>query len=261
MREKRELPCVGALRRSARDVLAVQENRLILIEAQVLLLLFAALYVTLSQTLWALQSVLLGLVEVDLTLLLFAVYLLLLAILAVFLLLPSIIGFLRLAGRMARGERVALSELFDVFSDKGLYRWARRMSRRWFWRIALTVTVVEMTVSLSSYLFAGNLLAGLICSGIVILELVGGLWLILKGFSMLADHLFLQELGRTRATAPKRSVGAALHFIIGFLPWLLLGILSFGILLLWEVFPCMAVSYFSYCRELKDQNLNIHSEE
>ena len=261
MREKRELPRVGLLRRSARDVLAVQENRLILIEAQVLLLLFVALYITLSQTFWALQSMLAAISGMDLTIPLFAVYLVALTLLAVLLLLPAVIGFLRLAGRMERGERVVLSELFGVFSDKGLYQWAKRISRRWFWRIALTVTVIEVTVSLSSSLFAGSLLAALICSGIVILELIGGLWLILKDFSMLAGCLFPEDFGRARTSAHRRSVRSALHFIVGFLPWLLLGVLSFGILLLWEVLPCMAISYFGYCRELKDQNLNIHSEE
>jgi hypothetical protein len=253
---------MGMLRQSVRDVLSMRENRLVLIESQLLLLIFVALYVTLSQTFFAMQMIPAIHLNVALTYLLFAMYAVLLVVFSVFLVLPSVVGFMRLAVRMEQGEDVMPAELFSVFSDKRLYRLALWLSWRGFWRVAVTVTVVRFTIAVSTYFFAGNLLAGVVCGVIVVLELIGGIFLILRGFSLLADALFSEcTVKQAMATMPRGAVGAATHFLWGFLPWLLLCILTFGILLLWEVLPCMAIAYFRYCRALNDQNLNIHSEE
>ena len=261
-KEKCGLPSIRALRQSVADVLAVRENRLTLILSQILLLIFVALYVTLNQVFFAIDTTMTVELHNALAYLLFAAYVLILVFVSLFLTLPCVIGFLRMAGKMERGETVVTAELFAIFSDKHLYRDALRLSWRAFWRIAVTVLTVTVTLRLSTHFFAGKLLAGLLCGVVVLFELIGGAWLILHGFSLLADVMMCTE--QTLCQAKADTVGgyrAGMHFFAGFLPFILLGILSYGILLLWEVFPSMAIGYFRYCRELRDQNLNIHSEE
>lgn len=261
MRTKRELPSIRQIRQSVGDLLAEKERRMTLILAQILLLLFVALYISIAQAFGALQMLSAVLLHAWLNYLLYALYLVINAAVSVFFVLPTVIGFLQMAALMERDETVALTDLFAVFSKRALYREALGISWRAFWRVALTVIAVKTTVSLSTYFFAGSLPAGIICGIIVLLELLGGLWLILHGFSLVADLCTAsQPLRRARAAATG-GFRVGVHYFAGFLPWLLLGVLSFGILLVWEVLPCMAVGYFRYCRELQEQNLNIHSEE
>ncbi len=259
-RTKRELPSVRLLRQSVGDVLATRENRLILIKSQILLLLFVALHVALTQVLSQLQSILSSVSAV--AYLLFALYVLLLVAVWTLLTLPAVIGFLRLAREMEQGRIAVTADLFAVFSEKHLYRESIRLSWRVLWRVFVTVLLVKATVCFSSYYFAGNLAAGLICGIVVLFELIGGVCLIFHGFPLLAELLEGERrLHSKRLPVFKGSIRTGVHFFTGFLPWLLLGILSYGILLLGDVVPCMAVAYFRYCRVLKEQNLNIHSEE
>ena len=154
-RTKRELPNVRLLRQSVGDVLATRENRLILIKSQILLLLFVALHVVITQVFSQLQSVLSSALAVSYLLL--ALYGLLLLAVGTLLILPSVIGFLRLAREMEQGRIAVTADLFAVFSEKHLYRDSIRLSWRVLWRVFVTVLLVKATVRFSSYYFAGNL--------------------------------------------------------------------------------------------------------
>ena len=86
--------------------------------------------------------------------------------------------------------------------------------------------------------------------------------MLFRDFSLMAEVLVSDlSVKEARKAVRKRRPRGGVRFAIGFLPWILLGILTLGVMLLWEVLPSMAVAYFRYCRQLKENGLNIDSEE
>ena len=264
MKRKRiVLPSVSDARQSAGDVLAVRENRLLLIEALMVLLVLVSLYITVFKTFALLATPILSGDNVWLSSAMLLLYVLLLLALTLFLTLPSVVGFFLLAGAIERGEDVTLSLLFSPFASRRQYARALRLSWGALWKFGLFVLAVILTPQISSSLFAGSIVADLICGVIVLVELAVGILLISRYFPVMAQISFENLSVREARMLVRKGYPCGIGIVFGFsfLPWILLGVLTFGVLLLWDVLPRMAVAYFRYCRLIRETILNIHSEE
>ena len=257
-------PDFRELREEAGDVLAKDGNRLLLIEATVLSLVpfvtYPFLYTAFSAVLqpllyneaadWMVALVLVG-------------FFLLLAALTVFLTLPLLLGVLRMAWRMTEGEEVVLADLFSSFSTAKTYRRSLHLSARTFWRLGLLVAVVCLTCGIAVSAFERTVAVGLLCGFVVLLEVAVGVTLLLRQFPCLAVAIYedtpMRDARRIARNLTRRCCFGGLLFWLHFVPHLLLGLLTFGIFLIWEVLPRMCVSYFLYCRKIND--MMIQSEE
>ena len=250
--------------REAGQILSLRGNRLLLIEAILLSLLVVLLYSFFCDT----YMVLFGFLIYEpsylwLSIILIVLLAVLLSLLTWLFTLPLLIGLLGLAGDVEAGHSPMLADLFAPFSSSRCYRRALALSWGAFWRFGLIVLAVSLTCTVGAVFFAGSLLAGLICGVAVMVEISLGVWLVSKCFSTVAV-----SLGNDRPIRDVRRyakgmwrtcrMGGAL-FVLHMIPRILLGLLTLGILLLWETLPRMLVAYFRYCRYMNEKT--IRSEE
>ncbi len=252
---KLQAPALSAIRDPAGECLSRSGNRFLLIEASILLLMNAAFYYLLSSLFSVLQAVFLqsgnhgGIVAAWL------ICGLLIALCVLFFTLPMLIGLFFLAGQIAKRETPVLSDLFAAFST-GRYRLSLALSFSFFWRAGLIFAAVFATCHTVRFFFAGSLLFGFLCGLLVLVEPVLGLLWLLRRFSLLFfvldKGMTLEEAMRSarRTYAACRFFGAG--FWLWFLPRILLGLVTFGIFLIWEVLPRMCVSYFLYCKQMNE---------
>ena len=253
---KKESPDFATAYREAGQILSLHGNRLLLIEAILLSLITVLLYTFFCDT----YTILLGywMYGIDLWLSIALKVLLgvLISLLTVLFTLPLLIGLFGLAGEMERGRVCVLADLFAPFSSRKAYRRALALSWGAFWRLGLIVLAVGLTSNVGISFFEGNILAGLACGVAVAFEIIVGLGLAGKCFStMAAAHATDLPIGEARRYAKEmwwsyRAGGAV--FVLQMLPRVLLGLLTFGILLLWDTHPRMLVAYFRYCRYIAD---------
>ena len=259
---KRKAPDVLELRARAGEILSVHGNRLMLIEAIVILLITVMLY-SFGNTAFVL---LLDAVVVSAPWaepLLQAAYWLLVTLFTLFFTLPLSLGLLRMSWDMEIGTETSLLRLFSSFSCGRTYLRSLRLSFGAVWRTLLIVIAVALTCNLTLYFFAGSLLAGILCGALVVVEIAVWSLLVLRRFPTLAVAMYEETpLPRARAIAlqiTRRCPMGGLKFFLRFLPQILLGLLTFGIFLIWEVLPRMCVTYFLYCRHMNETI--IRSEE
>lgn len=232
-------------RREATAILGHRQNRLTLIGAILVLLVLVPVYITGYASYFSLAQLWCGLFAWRMMLASF-LYFLLTALFTLLFTLPATVGLAWMAGDMATGGDAVLSDLFAPFSDKARYRCALKASWSLFWRVGIIVAVVALTCHLTVFFFEGSLVAGLLCGLLVVLEIASGLWCSLGGFSAWAVSYAQKDSRERMPWRNGRDKARGLCYLIGFLPQILLGILSLGILLLWDVLPMMSVTYFRY---------------
>ena len=174
-----------------------------------------------------------------------------------FAVLPLLIGLSGMAAKMAKDASVSLAELFSPFSGGKAYRVALRSAFRFFWTVGLMILAVRGTLALFDLWIERSgvgiaVLAGFTVVGEVILWLV----LAMRQFPTLSLILFCgmtvrDARSRTRSMK-KRARKGGLVWLLSFLPWILLGLLTFGILLLCDILPRMCISYFLYSDQLTE---------
>lgn len=246
----------------ATDVLAANGNRLLLIEAIIVLIVVAMPYYLFSAGVSLMASLLEDQSGAGIFLLLFFEILLDL-LFSLFVMLPLFCGLLRMARLMAKRKEVALPDLFFAFGSKRDYGRMLALSFDMLWRLGITVAVIAMTVSVVTYFFFGNVLAAALCSLAVIVEVFLGFFLCMRGFP-LAEELMHDEISVRQARERSRDTvtqwkSSGTRFFFAFLPRILLGLLTFGIYLVWDALPRMCVAYFIYCEQI--DKLMIRSEE
>ena len=255
------LPEVRSVRAEAGEILAQNGNRLLLIEAILLCLTVTVLYVTLDTAfitgVLPLSEQLGGGDVWYVALLPLLAYGLAVGLVTILFTLPLIIGLFGLAAAMERGEEVALPDLFRPFSAMSRYFSAVRLSFGFFWRIGLTVLAVSATYQLTDRFGEGRIKAALLCAFFIFLEIAAALLLCVRRFSVLfftwsRQNLSLRQSRRCAAGFCKFAYSAGLRYLLGFLPWIVLSLLTFGILLLADTLPRMLVGYFRYYREIAD---------
>lgn len=249
--------------REAGQILGSNGNRLLLIEAILISLLTVLLYVFLCDTYMILLGYWIYGVNLWLSVALSVLLGVLISLLTLFFTFPLLIGLFGLAGDMEQGRTCVLADLFAPFSSVQTYRRALALSWGAFWRLGLIVLAVILTCNVGVLFFEGSLLAGLICGVAVAVEIFVGLWLCGKCFSSLSvAHTSEMPIKAAREYAKRswrmcRTGGAV--FVLNLLPRILLGLLTLGVLLLWETLPRMLVAYFRYCRYMNE--MIIRSEE
>ena len=184
--------------------------------------------------------------------------LMILLILTVLLLLvfPLGTGLWRLASEMEAGREPDLADIFYAFSQKDAYRTALRVSYSALWRLSI---LVALEWGLYGLLFTASrgavwmLLLGIpLYVGVFLLWA----WLSMRSFLLPYFAMILPDAA-VRMRPYARSVGA--YYWIGFFPWIVLSLLTVGILLLADLLPRMLIAYFRLCRKLNE--LTTQSEE
>ncbi len=257
-------PDVFASNRRASEILASSGTRLILIEAIVLLIVAVSLHMVIVETAVAITDLLMPMGWHALDAIVYPSMILLLLLLALFVDLPLFIGFLRLAAQIEATGEGQLATLFSSFSGKRIYRRSLRLSWgyiAWVWLFAVAVIVTCAVVAVS--LPEQPLLAGLCSGALVVVELALFLIPMMRAFPTLSIALDLRFSMRD-VKARMRWVRARMpvsgwRFFLSWLPHILLGLLTFGILLIWDTLPRMAISYFVQVRRMNE--MIIRSEE
>lgn len=251
--------------REAGAILASRGNRLILIESVILLLVSVSLYIMLYNVFFTAFAPWVWGEDAVLSVFLQVLYGVAVAALTLFVTLPSVVGGFMLAGEMERGREVMLADLFAPFSSAKRYGRALRLSWGAFWRFGLIVLAVALTLLVGKSLFPEEdpALVGLVCGLLAVIEVIVGLMLCTRRFAVMAVALYGEiPLSHARNAAENmarmcRRGGAVFFFSV--VPWALLGLLTVGILLLWDTLPRMLIAYFRYCRQMND--MIIRSEE
>lgn len=252
------------LSEEAGDVLAKNGNRLLLIATIALLMIPFVAYSFLDTSFAAvMQSALMREDSGAIIALATLVFFVLITAFTVFLVLPLLVGLLRMAWRMTEGEDVVLADLFSSFSSVKTYRRSLCLSAGALWRIGLLVAVVCLTCGIAVSFFERSVEVGLLCGLIVLLEVAVGALLLLRQFPCLAIALYedtpMRNVRMIARHLMKRCRFCGILFYLHFVPHFLLGLLTLGIFLIWEVLPRMCISYFLYCRKIND--MMIQSEE
>ena len=164
--------------------------------------------------------------------------------------LPLLSGLLYMAREMEAGAEVELPDVFHAFSGGGAYREALRISWQFLWRVALLLLCEELLYGLFD-------LVGLWDSGFgwiadLLMLTVFAAWMFFVGLrGFLSAYLTLQPR-QVRARMRRLSLGVGFWYWIRWIPWLLLSLLTFCILLLADVLPRMLICYYRVCRIIKE---------
>ena len=240
---KRKKRRYAALRVRAGEILARDGNRLTLIWALAVCLLFAVLYTAFGYCMAALS------------LLCNPVLLVVLYVLAVYLatrlfVAPTVLGLFYIAVRMTRGEEAVVAELFHFLGTRKLYRGALRATRPTVYLLTVAILCIVLTPAAVA-LFITEPLRSLVCLLLIVAEIVGFSFLLFRFYPMaaaacngeFAPKELKQEMRRICSKPTRR--GAC--FFFGFLWWLLLGLLTVGLLWLADTLPRMLVAYSLDC--------------
>ncbi len=249
--------------REAGQILSRRGNRLLLIEAWMVLLVMLPLYSLVGSVIWAIPQEWIG--NESAALVRWAFYGCFLLAFSLFATLPLFVGLLGMAERMERDEETVLADLFLPFSSRRRYVRALRISFGILWRGILAILPAIVTVTVVTRFANGNTLAALICAALVLAEIALGVVLWLRHFfAPYADISNMdgipprhpQDASALRQTAWREGA----RFWFGYLPHIVLGVLTVGIYLFAETLPRMCVAYFRRCRYI-NESLILSEEE
>ena len=223
-------------RRKADVILAGGSNRLLLVEAILLVCVFAALFFSLLSAASLLLSVIAK--NEELSSLLWNTTSLLCFSLAVFFAAPVALGLFRLAEQMQAGENPVLLDLFYFLSNRERYLQGLQTTCRASVKVILMALIADTVYMLCPVRGLDGVLAALVVTLFTV-------WMFLP------YQKLYSRLRKADKPLPKNS---GLHFFTFFFPWLLLGLVSIGLLLVLDVFPRMLLTYFCDC----DRNETSH---
>lgn len=249
MRREREF---ADLRRESGAILSQNGNRLTLMLALIFCLFSLGLYFVIgyafSACLWLLEENESALVCLSLGAQ--AVLYLFVRLLAV----PLLSGLVRIADCMRRGESVSLTALFYGFSTYTRYRRTLRLTRCLMWLGYGTALLAAGTYGLFASLPTVTLTTALLCALVIALEIVGAVVLSFRAYPVLywgvcRESLSMREVKREAHRRIPSPTAAGARFLLGWIHWIALGILTLGVLLLADVLPRMLVSYCCDCAD------------
>lgn len=210
-------------------------GRLLLVEMLLLVLLLVPAY-SLPLSAAALLTVSLGTSEL-LQILILSGTVLFLLLISLFLTTPLVMGLFFAAGRLASGKTAVLGDLFHAFSSWRRYGRALRAGKRFFLLTSLLVLL----------LFGGAfVIDSFLSEGMIALLLPVSAF----PLGIVAAYFFVPLFGNSAMRFSdtdgwrKCTYGEGLRFRAHFFLWILLGVLTFGILLLADVLPRMLIAYF-----------------
>jgi len=145
---------------------------------------------------------------------------------------PVVLGLFRLAQQMQAGEEPILMDLFYFLSSRERYLKGLYFTRSASLKVALMILAVDTVNILCPIAW----LSGLLIALVIILCIAWMLFPYSKLNSLLQND-----------DEPVRVCGG-IRFVWFFIPWLLLGFVSIGLLLVLDVFPRMMLTYFCDCQ-------------
>ena len=217
-------------RANADAILARGANRLLLIEAILIVCVFVALFISISSAASLLLSALPQADEYLYPLLYYATSAICF-LLGIFFAAPVFLGLFRLAEQMQAGEAPVLLDLFYYLSSRERYVQGLRAT----WLGSLKVVLMLLIVDTVNILCPLAWLSGILKALVILLFT---LWMLLP---------YSKLYSRLRTTDKPARIGGGLRLVWFFLPWLLLGLVSIGLLLVLDVFPRMLLTYFCDC--------------
>ena len=247
----------------ATGVLARGETRLVLIEALAVMMVQMMLYMLLTQTAMTVEMSLgpVGSATYErFSNLVILLWLLTVSLVGLFVSVPLWVGFLRMAARATDGEEILLVMLFEPFSSWRAYRRAVGLGWMPVWRVLLLVFVVAITcIALEG--------SGVVGIFVGVLLVIGELLLF---FCLYARRLFVAAVvlkrdmslrEAKRMTKKWRGIACTVRFGGYALLWWMLGLLTVGILLVWDTLPRMAVMYFGYAEEMETNMIQLEEDK
>lgn len=247
----------SVISKEAKAILGRSGNRLLLIEALAVLLLFFAMYELLHTSF----SELLYFLNLDAwgTALAQFVFYALLFSLTQFFTLPTVLGIFYMARQMYDGEETTLADLFFFFSSRRRYGKALRLSVRFCILLFLLVILSESMYLGFSFLLPPTLPYALLCGFLIAVLTIGWVLLVFvrfpRLFLALSDESVSADPAEERYGERGEGLFCGMRFLLRFLPALLLGILTFGVLLLIDTFPKMLVTYMCESAALGEREL------
>ena len=177
---------------------------------------------------------------------------------------PLLLGVLRLARSMVRGEETAVASVFEAFSNRRAYWRAVRLGDQVIGQALAPMLVGVVLCAIPDSNLEDGWIKLLVCAVIVLIFLVlnvfiwcRGFWLL--GFAQTLSGLSIRKVKQEVKKARRHTKGVPLRYFLFFLPRILLGIVTLGIYLLAEALPLIMLTYFCECE--KTQNLMKHLEE
>lgn len=257
-------PDVFSSHKRASEILETSGCRLVLIEAIVLLIVAAALHMVVIETAVTIADIGMAMGRQAMEEIVYPSMILLLLLLGLLVDLPLFIGFLRLAAEIEATGEGRLTTLFSSFSGARIYRRSLRLAWGYFaWVVLLVVVAILSCAVVAVSLSEQPLLTVAVGGVLVVAELALFLIPMMRAFPTLAialDLRFSMRATRQRMRLMReRMPVSGWRFFLSWLPRILLGILTFGILLIWDTLPRMAVSYFVQVRRMNE--MIIRSEE
>ncbi len=233
----------------AGKLLASGGRRMILVEAILLCLPTVGAYILLGR----IYAFLYGIMAEELAgfVMLTSGYVLLLCALTLFLALPQLYGFLKMCRDISHDVTPMPIDLFAVFSDADAYRRVLALSWRAFLRMLCLAGAIALTNILTTFIWSDFWFGALACTLAVAVECLIWWGFVLRDFFRAAA-----VLDRSDISFSNRHGG--MRFAFACLPRVLLGFLTLGVYLLWDVIPRIGISYFDYCRQLQ---LTLPTEE
>ena len=169
---------------------------------------------------------------------------------------PLSVGLAEMAARMAKDDDVFLTDLFRPFANGKNYLRALIVLFPLFWKFAVFSWFPG--IAFDALIACFGSVNYLVLPGVLVLVALAIVWLLLalRGFVRLSFLLQwrmpLLAAGRANRQIAGRSFVVGGHWWLCFLPRILLGFLTVGILLVLDVIPRMLVSYFRYAGQLTD---------
>lgn len=232
------------LRARAAEILSRDGNRLTLIWALVVCLLFVALYTMLGYCMAALS--LLCDPAILVVFYVIAVYLMVRLVMA-----PTLLGLFYIASRMTRGEETVVADLFHFLGTRSLYRYALRVTRPTVYLLVAVILCVVLTVAAFAAFVPFKPLWLLVCALTMAVEIVGFAILLCRFYPMAAvacrGEFTKAEFKCERRRICPKPTRRGLRFFFAFLARLLLGLLTVGLLWIADTLPRMLVAYSLDC--------------
>ena len=231
-------------RQNADAILATGANRLLLIEAILIVCVFAAMFSSIFSALSLLLSALLP--NSDILSPLFSYTVLMIYLVGViFFAAPVVLGLFRIAQQMQAGNSTVLADLFFFLNGGKRYRRALRIT--WIGSLKL-VTVIAAVDAIDTFLRAqiGDTFPVLIGFGIALILFLYAVWMLFP-YPKLHSLLKQSDAPLDKDAYLHLPCGGGLQFVCFFLPWILLGLVSIGVLLVLDVIPRMLLTYFCDC--------------
>lgn len=238
------------IRRRAGEILSERGNRLLLIEALAISLVFIMLYSLMSYACAAVlffapgsDTLMLGVIIAH------AAFTVLLTFLFTA---PTLLGLFHIAQKMVAGEDAVLADLFFAFSDRHTYARALAVVRELLLCGACVWFVCELTYLFFVYFLPPTLLCAVWCGFLIGVEVLLGAVLLLHTYPNFYGALRYSDVPLSEARARGRAcvpypISRGRRFFVSFLPYLLLGALTVGILWIADTLPRMLIAYFVDC--------------